>query len=133
MIILKTWNIITIIVSLLTIVLINPIGDAVRDRGNKRLQKRLELLRDVATWTILFAVTEALTFVVCGSLSHLFFRIAFHNLAYNFTAGKPWYFTGTTSTSDLIESKMDKIEVLIARIVSLAMAIFLLFKAIQHF
>ena len=119
-------------ISLLTIVLVNPIGDAIRDNGNKRLQKMFELLRELATWLLIYAVTGNLTLAICGGLSHLFYRVALHNLAYNLTRKLPWYFTGSTSKSDEIEAKMDKWNVLAARIVSFLFACLLLWLALKN-
>ena len=124
----NTYEIITIAVSLFLIVTLNPLGDAIRDNGNKRLQKTIEIFRDIAFFILIFIAPKTLTFVICFALAYLAFRIAFHNVVYNLSRKPrlPWYYIGTTSISDDVESKINKVEVLIYRIISFVFGIVIL-------
>ena len=83
MIVLKFYEIVIILILLIGIVITNPIGDAIRDNGNKRLQKNIEILTYFLFWVIIYFLTKNLTFVMCSGISYLFFRIALHNMFYN--------------------------------------------------
>ena len=115
------YNII-ILISLLAIVALNPIGDAVRDNGNKRLQKTLEGIRDLVILFLFWWVTRDTLLSIGIGVILFALRIGIHNLIYNMSRRPrlPWYFTGTTSASDDVESKMDKRKVLVARIATVA-------------
>lgn len=128
----KNYQFIGIIVSLLLIIIVNPVSDALRDNGNKKKSKNFELFREIATWSMLYFITTSLTFVIVGGVAHFVIRIAIHNLFYNISRKPklPWYYVGTTSTSDEIESKKDIIERFFTRIFCLIFGVILIYIAI---
>jgi hypothetical protein len=127
-----------IFLSLIGFTLINPIGDAIRDSGNKKLQKRLEVGRDFLIFVILYILTKNHQFVVCFGLSYFFYRVSLHNLSYNrsHTPKLPWWHTGTTSDPDIYEQQLREntniTVILISRIATFLFASFLFYLATKY-
>ena len=125
-----------LLISLIGIVLINPIGDAIRDNGNKKGQKKIELIRDFLFFAIVAIVSGQLTFVVCAGVSYLAIRTSIHNLAYNLSRKPklPWWYAGTTSEPDEFERKYledRKVLTIILRVFSFAFGIFILYLGVK--
>lgn len=129
----KKLKLVIIIIALIGVVILNPLGDAIRDNGNKRLQKSIEILRDFLFFVLIGVYSANLTLFILLGLSHLSLRIAFHNVTYNLTRKPklPWYYVGTTSKSDDIEKMINKKVVLISRISSFGFSILLFWLAFK--
>lgn len=125
-----------LLILLIGIVILNPVGDAIRDNGNKRKQKNLEILRDFLFFLIIAIVSRQFTFFVLSGISYLIIRISIHNPAYNFTRKPrlPWYYTGTTSLSDDLERKYlgeKSILKLIIRILAFLFGVFIFYLGVK--
>lgn len=114
---------------LLVAVLLNPIGDAIRDNGNKSMQKNMEALRDMFILAFLHTFHHNWLWTITAGGIYLNLRLALHNLAYNLVADLPWWFVGSTSLTDDVEAQVlksfSKWQILFARALCLCMAGFL--------
>lgn len=86
-------------ISLILIVILNPLADAIRDNGNKKRQKNLEILRDFMYFVIIFLLTFNLDFTLMLGAAMFFIRYAVHDIIYNLTRGLPIDYIGTTSST----------------------------------
>lgn len=133
----STIFILLTIISLLGITILNPMCDALIDKGNKSLSKNIELIRDFCIFLMLYAGTKNFYFVLLLGLAYSLIRYGAHNLIYNLTYKHPWYYYGSTSQSDYIEKnlseKFSKWHILASRIISIAMGCLLIYLSLKSF
>lgn len=125
---------------LLGIVFTNPFGDAIRDNGNKRLQKRIEIVTYLLFFLLIYFYSRSFNSIVCFGVGYTFLRAGLHNFIYNFSKRPvlPWYYSGGTCGFDDFENLISqhgqrKGVILLGRIIYFLISPFFFYLAYQNF
>jgi hypothetical protein len=127
----KSDIIILIYIALITL---DALTDALFFKGNKKVSKNVEVLFKMGLFSacLLYLKGFDVNYLVCGGIIYFMLQMALFDFFFNLFAGFDLTHRGTTSTSDLVLGKLDKLWVWVWRGWWLFLAIFVHFMKFRN-
>jgi hypothetical protein len=116
------------------LIALDALTDSLFFKGKKKASKNVEVLFKIGLFSVclLYLKCFDINYLVCAGIIYFFLHVALFDLFFNLFSGLDLSYRGTTSTSDIMLSKLDKLWIWVWRGWWLFLAIFIHFMKYRN-